>query len=417
MESKPLELRVAARADCADHVGLAKLAKTAFDGKDLRPQWRELIGKLLDGTATAGEGLDLALIAQLLGDKKAGLAILHEVLGSHQLYRTRRHAAEAGLKVLALAAETDLGSNTPIEFLLEGSAVELTTLYLLPDVELPDPLPEHDVAILIASDSEDCREALRKIEAVSARWPRPLLNPPKLIEKLDRDKLHRLLDGIDGLEIPATFAVGRERLLQATQSVDALDGIMPGLAFPIIIRPRGSHAGVGLAKLDDGQAIARYLAERQEDKFFVSRFVDYSGEDGQFRKYRIAFVDGQAYACHMAIAERWDIWYLNAHMSASASKRLEEETFMCTFDVGFGRRHRSALEALAYRIGLEYFTIDCAETKQGSLLIFEADNTAVVHNMDPPSVFPYKGPQMRKVFEAFVAMLTRRVGERSERAA
>jgi hypothetical protein len=229
--------------------------------------------------------------------------------------------------------------------------------------------------------------------------------------------LHRLLDGIDGLEIPATFAVGRERLLQATQSVDALDGIMPGLAFPIIIRPRGSHAGVGLAKLDDGQAIARYLAERQEDKFFVSRFVDYSGEDGQFRKYRIAFVDGQAYAGHMAIAERWDIWYLNAHMSASASKRLEEETFMCTFDVGFGRRHRSALEALAYRIGLEYFTIDCAETKQGSLLIFEADNTAVVHNMDPPSVFPYKGPQMRKVFEAFVAMLTRRVGERSERAA
>ena len=88
MDSKPLELSVAARADCADHVGLARLAKTAFDGKDLRPRWRELIGKLLDGTATAGEGLDLALIAQLLGDKPAGLAIQHEVLGSHQLFRT-----------------------------------------------------------------------------------------------------------------------------------------------------------------------------------------------------------------------------------------------------------------------------------------------------------------------------------------
>ena len=67
----------------------------------------------------------------------------------------------------------------------------------------------------------------------------------------------------------------------------------------------------------------------------------------------------------MAIADRWDIWYLNAHMSASVSKRLEEETFMRTFDIGFGRRHRSALEALAQRIGLEYFTIDCAETKDG----------------------------------------------------
>ena len=417
MDSKPPELSVAARADCADHVGLAKLAKTAFDGKDLRPRWRELIGKLLDGTATAGEGLDLALIAQLLGDKQAGLAILHEVLGSHQLYRTPCAAPNPRLRVLALAAETDLGSNTPIEFLLEGSAVELTTLYLVPDVELPDPLPDHDVAIVIASDSGDCREALRKIEAVSARWPRPLLNPPRLIEKLDRDKLHRLLQGIEGLEIPATVAVERECLLRAAQSAEALDDIASGLAFPIIIRPRGSHAGVGLAKLDDGTAMARYLGERHDEAFFVSRFVDYSGEDGQFRKYRIALVDGQAYAGHMAIADRWDIWYLNAHMSASVSKRLEEETFMRTFDIGFGRRHRSALEAVAQRIGLEYLTIDCAETKDGSLLIFEADNTAVVHNMDPPAVFPYKGPQMRKVFDAFVAMLARRVGERGERAA
>jgi len=37
--------------------------------------------------------------------------------------------------------------------------------------------------------------------------------------------------------------------------------------------------------------------------------------------------------------------------------------------------------------------------------------------MDPPDVFPYKGPQMRKIFAAFVAMLARRVGKRGERAA
>ncbi|MBV8922892.1 ATP-grasp domain-containing protein [Bradyrhizobium sp.] len=396
---------------------MARLAKAAFDGKDLRPKWRELIGKLLDGTASAGEGLDLGLIAQLLGDKPAGLAIQHDVLRSHQLFGTRCHVPEPRLKLLALAAETDLGSNTPIEFLLEESAVELTTLYLLPGAELLDPLPDHDLAIVIASDSEDCRAALRTIEAVATRWPRPLLNPPKLIGNLDRDKLHRLLQGIDGLAIPATFAVGRERLLQASPSADAFDGIAPGLAFPVIIRPRGSHAGVGLAKVDDRQAMVRYLAERPEAEFFVSRFVDYSGEDGQFRKYRVAFIEGRPYAGHMAIADRWDIWYLNAHMSASASKRLEEETFMRTFDIGFGRRHRSALDALAQRIGLEYFTIDCAETRDGALLIFEADNTAVVHNMDPPDVFPYKGPQMRRIFDAFVAMLARRVRERGEEAA
>ena len=54
---------------------------------------------------------------------------------------------------------------------------------------------------------------------------------------------------------------------------------------------------------------------------------------------------------------------------------------------------------MAARIGLDYFTIDCAENKRGELLIFEADNTAVVHNMDSPELFPYKPPQMRAIFE------------------
>jgi hypothetical protein len=29
----------------------------------------------------------------------------------------------------------------------------------------------------------------------------------------------------------------------------------------------------------------------------------------------------------------------------------------------------------------------------------------IVHAMDPPTLFPYKAPQMRKVFAAFEAML------------
>jgi hypothetical protein len=417
MDAKPLELSEAARAGCADRIGMARLAKMAFEGKDLRPIWAELIAKLLDGRAEAGEGLDLSLIAQLLGDKEAGLAIQREVLVSHPLFRSPCVSRNPRLRVLALAAATDMGSNTPIEFLLEESGIELMMLYVIGERELPVPLPDHDVAIVIASDSEDCREALRTIDAAVSRWPRPLLNPPKRVCNLDRDKLHRLLGGVAGLRIPATIAVMRAQLSQAATSDAALAGIAAELAFPVIVRPRGSHAGVGLAKIDDGAAMARYLEGREESEFFVSRFVDYAGEDGLFRKYRIVFVDGRPYACHMAIADRWDIWYLNAQMSHSAAKRLEEETFMRTFDLGFGRRHQAALAGMAERIGLDYFTVDCAETRDGALLIFEADNTAVVHNMDPPDIFPYKPPQMRRIFDAFAAMLERRVALGRERAA
>jgi hypothetical protein len=417
MEFEPLVIAAAARAGCADRIGMAKLAKRAFDGENLRPLWAKLIKKLLDRTADAGEGLDLSLIAQLLGDKQAGLAIQHDVLLSHQLYRLPCVSSKPRLRVLALAAATDMGSNTPIEFLLEEAGIELMVLYVIPERELPVPLPEHDIAIVIASDSEDCRDALRKIDAAAARWPRPLLNPPALVGCLDRDKLYRLLAGIEGLTIPATLVVTRERLGDVARTAEALTDIAEDLSFPVIVRPRGSHAGSGLARIDTAETMARYLAERGEELFFISRFIDYSSDDGLFRKYRLAFVDGKSYACHMAIADRWDIWYLNAGMSASAEKRLEEETFMRTFDIGFGRRHQAALAAMSERIGLDYFTIDCAETRDGSLLIFEADNTAVVHNMDPPHIFPYKPPQMRNIFDAFAAMLERRAGVARERAA
>jgi hypothetical protein len=406
-----------AQPACADRIGVARLARMQVTGVDLHPLWQKLITKLIDGTVEAGEGLDLSLIAQLLGDKEAGLAIQDSILASHQLFRLPCALAKPRLRVLALAAATDMGGNTPIEFLLENSGIELITLYIVPGIELPAPLPDHDVAIVIASDSEECRDALRRIDQVAARWPRPLLNPPRLVCNLDRDKLHRVLDGIEGLEIPATIGVSHVQLLDAMDSTRADSGLAADLSFPVIVRPRGSHAGAGLARIDDSAALLRYLDARQEEEFFIARFVDYSGNDGLFRKYRIVFIDGRPYACHLAIADRWDIWYLNAGMSLSAAKRLEEAAFMRTFDTGFARRHQAALSGVADRIGLDYFTVDCAETKNGSLLIFEADNTAVVHDMDPPDIFPYKLPQMRKVFDAFAVMLDRRAREQQERAA
>ena len=405
------------RYPCADRIGFARLTTMAFGGTDLRPLRDQLMSRVAAGTAGAGEGLDLSLIAQLLGDKPTGMAIQAEVLAFHQLFRSPCSVEKPSLRVLALAAAMDMGGNTPIEFLLEDSAIELLTLYVVAGVELPAPLPDHDVAIVIASDSDQCREALRKIDRLAPRWPRPLLNPPRLVGNLDRDKLHRLLSGIDGLDIPVTASATRAQLQELAQSNAGIADLAADFEFPVIVRPLGSHAGAGLARIEDGAAIGRYLSERPEPEFFVSRFVDYAGDDGLFRKYRIVIVDGRPYACHMAIADRWDIWYLNAGMAFSESKRLEEENFMRTFDQAFAARHRHALAAMIERIGLDYFTVDCAENRRGELLIFEADNTAVVHNMDSPELFPYKAPQMRRVFEAFAAMLVRRAQGGREHAA
>lgn len=80
---------------------------------------------------------------------------------------------------------------------------------------------------------------------------------------------------------------------------------------------------------------------------------------------------------------------------------------MAQFQHTFARRHAAAFAALNDVIGLEYYSIDCAETPDGRLLVFEADNAAIIHMMDPPELFAYKRPHMQAVFAAFAEMLTR----------
>ena len=154
MERNVVEAELA-RYPSADRMGFARLTTMAFEGADLRPLRDQLMSKLANGTADAGEGLDLSLIAQLLGDKQTGMAIQAEVLSFHQLYRSPCSSERPKLRLLALAAAIDMGGNTPIEFLLDNSGIELQTLYVVSGVDLPAPLPEHDVAIVIASDSEE----------------------------------------------------------------------------------------------------------------------------------------------------------------------------------------------------------------------------------------------------------------------
>jgi aromatic-L-amino-acid/L-tryptophan decarboxylase len=386
-------------------IGLAKLTKLAYGGADLKPLWKSLLDDVTKDPRNAAAAMDLSVVVQLLGDRESGLALQSVALKSQRLYRLPCAAAAPRLRVLALAAEVDMGGNTPIEFLLQDSDIELYTLYIGARLPFPDPLPEHDIAFVAVPESEETREVLAEISQRIPTWPRPILNMPKAIAELNRDRLYGLLKSIPGLYIPMTTRVSRARLGEIGQGKAQLRQSLEDGVFPLIARPLDSHAGRGLVKLDTPSDIGEYLKQRPEDEFFISRYVDYRDADGLFRKYRVVVIDGRPYACHMALTDEWKIWYLNADMAESAAKRAEEERFMTTFDEAFAKRHAGALAELSERVGLEYFAIDCAETSDGELLVFEGHNAMIVHDMDPPEIFPYKLPQMRKIFDAFAAML------------
>jgi glutathione synthase/RimK-type ligase-like ATP-grasp enzyme len=380
-------------------VGLARLAKLAFEGADLAPLREELYGRAMAGRNGAGALMDLAHLEQLFGNTAGGLACQRAALDEARLYRAPAPDVAPSLRVLALAAPGDVGTNAPLEFLLEGSDIALDMLYVVPGAPSPAPLPPFDLAIVAAGESDANQPALAEMARLAATWPVPTLNDPARIARLSRDHVAALMADATGV-----FSVKAQRLARR-------DLAAAPLPFPFILRPVDSHAGRGLARIDGRETLATYLAARGENAFFATPFVDYRSADGLFRKYRIAFIAGRPYACHMAISDLWMIYYLNAGMRESSAKRDEEARFMATFDEDFACRHRAALAAIAERIGLDYFAIDCGEMPDGRLLLFEADVAMIVHAMDPPDLFPYKAPQMRKVFAAFAAMLKRRAGK------
>lgn len=394
----PLDLPIQER------IGIAELTQLAFAGDDLTHIASQLLIENTKNPMNAGALMDLSIVEQLRGNLKAGLDYQSSALEISQIFSMKKEA-QSNLRLLVLAAPIHMGGNTPIEFLLEGSGISITTLFVLPNTQLPFPLPEHDLVFVAApGDADHTRRFLLEIQRHTHKWRAPLLNNPDFIVELERDRLCNTLSNIPNLVSPLTVRCLRSTLVEAERGETSLED-----ALPILVRPVGSHAGRNLEKITRVEEIGAYLNTCEDQEFFITQFVDYRSVDGLFRKYRIVFVDGKPFACHMAISDQWKIWYLNADMQNSPAKLAEEKDFMAGFDEEFGARNKNALEGIAQQVNLEYFGIDCAETREGYLVVFEADNALIVHDMDPKDIFPYKAPQMKKVFTAFEKMLRAKV--------
>jgi hypothetical protein len=325
------------------------------------------------------------------------------------LFRIRgKTPSGAGPRVLAICTFGDLMVNTPLDFITNELDVRLDLLFILPGAPLPEMIPDHDIAVFCVSEADPV--LLHRLRHLYAGWPRPALNDPGLLPGLARDALARSLAPVAEICCPPAVATDRHQLDRYLRRHAMIDGFAGPLGlFPCLIRPRHSHAGNGLERCDSDADLAAYLSVTRDDAFYLTAFEDYADTDGLYRKRRVAFIDRQPFLCHMAISDHWMVHYLNAGMTDSAARRAMEQEAMERFDRGFARRHDAAFTALHQRIGFDYYSIDCAETRDGRLLVFEADTAAVIHRMDPPDLFPYKQPQMRRVFQSFGAMLNRRM--------
>lgn len=389
--------------DAASRVlGMHAIASRVFHGADMTQLATELQRRTAEGTDAAAM-FDLAMLLQSHGRTEEALQLLHEAL------RLRRdfcvvHGNGSGPRLLAFVAPGDFMANTPLDFLLSGSNAVLWLRYVDAGTTGLAGLPDHDVAFMAIGQANDHGPILERMRHLLVDFPGPVMNnDPARIDRLTRDAVSAMLAAEPSILAPVTHRVSRHDLQAVAAGAKRLDACAPGVGFPIIARPVGTHAGQGLERLNDPVDLSAWLDAQIAPELYVTPFVDYRGSDGLFGKQRVVFIEGRAFASHLALSEHWIVHYLSAGMAESAEKRAVEQRWMENFDTDFAIRHGEAFAALSRHIGLDYFGIDCAEMPDGRLLVFEVDVAMVVHDMDSAETFPYKKLAMRKLFDAFIA--------------
>lgn len=395
-----------ATLDEVPYLGLGPFLRSSIAGQDLRVAARQVLAQLAAAPGNPNVLMNASIVLQCLNQQEMGLAFQREALAAQRTYRIAARQQPARLRLLVLVAPGDIQSNTPLECLLENSDIDLVFYYVFKDDARLASAPAHDILFVGICDSDEHRDLLHVLQDTLANWPQPVLNAPQYLPLTGRDVASTVLRQVPHLLVPPTVRMPRATLAALAAGPTQVADHMEGYDFPLILRPVGSQAGECLEKITSPAEVAHYLASVDALEFFMAPFVDYSDSQGQFRKIRVALIDGAAFVCHMAVSSHWMVHYVNAGMYQDASKREAEAQFMRDFG-SFVQKHQSAFEAIAQRMPLEYLVIDCAETQNGDLLLFEIDHIGVVHAMDVDSLFPYKKHHMQKVQNAFCHLLYR----------
>ena len=388
-------------------IGLAYITRKIYENNNLELELQDLKQRLKANYQDADALMDAAFILMANGQVEQAIPLQKLAICIRKNYKLR-FGDGSDLQVLALVTPGDLMANMPIEFLLEQTNVELT--YHFVDSNTPDlnDVPFHDVAFLAIGQSSENEPVLKNVQKLLDDWQRPVINGrPDKINELSRVGVVRLLASEKSIIAVPWVECSRLQLLELKFVDNPYENESCKIAFPFIVRPPGTHAGQGMQKIDNRSQLETYLANYYHASFLVCPFIDYRSTDGFFRKQRVVFIDGCPFPSHQATSKNWMVHYLNADMELFEERRRDEANWFANFK-SFVARHQNAMNALPHLIGLDYFAIDCAETKDGKLLVFEVDVAMIVHALDSEVLFPYKKPAMAELSEGFLEFLKAR---------
>lgn len=302
------------------------------------------------------------------------------------------------LRLLQLLAAN--GGNIVTTLLLDDQLIETTTV--VADSDQPGfVLPPHHVLFNAIGDADRSGDALALAEGIAARSAGTIVNAPAAIRATGRSEVADRLGGIAGAIAPQTALLAR-----ADVTVSGLAA--RGFGFPLLLRSPGHHMGHHFERVAAAADLAATVARLPGDELFAIAYLDARAADGQFRKYRTLFIDGQLYPLHLAIAPQWKIHYFSADMRDRPENRAEEAAFLADPARALPAPALAALERINAALALDYCGIDFGLDAAGNVLVFEANATMAIYFPDEDERFAYRRAAVERALAAVRAMFLTR---------
>jgi hypothetical protein len=307
-------------------------------------------------------------------------------------------------RVLLLCAGRSAG-NVPFDLLVptpHNGRIKYAIDYALPEEDAT--LPPFDLVFNAVGDPDIAGPVAERIAQFARRCTRPFFNAPENVAATRRDRLPALLHGLADVQTAPCIRFDSPglTLAEVQQRVDAA-----GMQLPLLVRPVATHGGEGLVRCDTPAELGAALAA-QCGPFYVTAFRDTRDADGSCRKYRIAFVDRKPYPYHLAISPHWMVHYFSAGMEGVRQKLDEEARFLADPVAALGARGAAAIAALGHRLDLDYAGVDFTLLPDGSVFVFEANATMLVHRERPDGELAHKNAYVQRIGDAFEAMMRAR---------
>jgi hypothetical protein len=243
-------------------------------------------------------------------------------------------------------------------------------------------LDSYRVLVNLITEPEKNAKVLENLRKLLRGVPGRIVNRPEAVLRSTRDQIARLLGGIPGLIVPKTVRLNGGKPAVAPGAMEKA-----GLTPPIILRQVGTHSGTIVGRFN---TIDEAVAGLTPGEHVATQFVDFAGADGLYRKYRVFFIGERFILRHMLVSDHWNVHAKDrkAYM-AERPELVAEERALFEQDDPFLPNVREVLEAVREKMLLDFFGMDFGVTRDGKLVLFEANATMSFFPFSPDPQFEY----------------------------